>query len=271
MLSKRFSTMLLSGAALAGLGTSFANAGLLIDVRAFTKNGEAVSNPKYVDLVHVGDTIIFRVFAQVTGSNNNLPDCIQSMSGSFLTQFGGSFGNLSLVASGITAPFNATGSSPGQATDLDGDGDLDIGSNNPGDPAGFFAIRSLLLSGPRSTSANGASVYPADAAPTSIANGSEYRIVSNLRLVVGNSGFFTEVNFRTRASNTGGFWAQDATEVVTDNGDGTTAYSYTGGQAFSDTSDVLSGPPVLVTFDPEPTSLGLAAVAGLGMLVRRRR
>src|SRR4051812_27460315 len=102
MLSKRLSTMLLAGAAVSGLGVSVTNAGLLVDVRAFQKNGVAVANPKSV-AVNVGDTVTYRVFADVTGNNANLPDCLQSLAGSFLST-GGIKGTLSVAT--ITAPFN---------------------------------------------------------------------------------------------------------------------------------------------------------------------
>jgi hypothetical protein len=275
MLSKRLSTMLLSGAAVTGLGVCVANAGLVIDVRAVTKNGAAVVDPKNVS-VAAGDTVIFRVFADVTGAAGNAnPDTIQSLSGSFLSVGGGNFGNLTLTAAGITAPFGASGSSAGAQTDLDGDGDLDIGSNNPGDPAGFFAMRSASLTGPRSTDAAGNTVFPAGAAPTPIPNGTEYRIITTLRMNVGaGANGDSVVNFRTRPSTTGGFWSEDATEISTDNGDGTTAFSYTGGQSNTDTTNVAGSGVTLHAgggIVPEPASLGLASLAGLGMLARRRK
>ncbi|HEY7117289.1 MAG TPA: hypothetical protein VH475_11920, partial [Tepidisphaeraceae bacterium] len=137
-----------------------ADAGLLINVIAFSKNGStaAITDPKLVQ-VAPGDTVIFRVSADVTGTDASLPECLQSLSGSFLTIGGGNIGNLTLTAAGITAPFGANGSSPGAQTDLDGDGDLDIGSNNPPDPAGFFAIRAAQLIGPRSTNSDGTTVF----------------------------------------------------------------------------------------------------------------
>jgi hypothetical protein len=274
MLSKRLSTMLLSGAAVAGLGVTVANAGLIIDVRAVTKNGVAVTNPKLVT-VSPGDTMIFRVFADVTGSNAQKFQTIQSLSGSFLST-GGILGNLAPpTGAGITPPFGGSGSSAGTASDLDGDGDLDIGSNTPSDPAGFFAIRSGNLTGPHSTDAAGNSVFTASGSqPTAIPGGTEYRIVTTLRMNISATGANTIVNYRARNSTTGGFWSQDAdeTSTVIDNGDGTfsTAFGYSGGQSFTDTSSVV-GQGVTLTAVPEPATLGLAALAGLGMLARRRK
>jgi len=265
--------MLLAGAAVSGLGVSVTNAGLLIDVRAVKLNGVNLTagQAKSVN-VAPGDTVSLRVFADVTGSNATKAQALQSLSGSFLST-GALKGYMALSAAGQQKPFNASGASIGQATDLDGDGDLDIGSNTPGDPAGFWAVRSASLTGPRSTDDAGATVF-GPFPPTAIPGGTEYTLVDNLRFVVstaaGNVGQ-TLANFRNRVSNTGGLWVENATETSTDNGDTTTAFGYSGGTTFTDTSNVPSGPGVLIQIVPEPTTLGLAGLAGLGMLIRRRK
>jgi MYXO-CTERM domain-containing protein len=263
-------TPFIAGAAVIGLGASSAGAGLLIDVRAQSKNGVAVSNPKLVS-VQPGDTVLFRVFADVTGADDSLPDCFQSLTGSFLST-GGILGNLAPVTgAGITAPFGGSGSSGGQQTDLDGDGDLDVGSNNPADPSGFVAFRAAELAGPRTPNPPAGNLGGGDF-PHPIPHGTEYRIVTSLRMFITGSGTQAGVNFRPRISNTGGLWAEDAQELSTviDNGDGTfqTLYGYTGGNSFTDTSLVQMGSPVILV--PEPAALGLALLAGLGLLVRRR-
>jgi hypothetical protein len=274
MLSKRLSTMLLAGAAVTGLGTAV-NAGLLVDVRAVTVNGAALpagSNAKNVTTgISVGSTVGFRVFVDVTGSDATKFQALQSLSGSFLSGSGPTKGTLALSAAGQLIPFNSSGNSTGQQTDLDGDGDLDLGSNTASDPAGFWAIRSANLAGPHSTDSAGNTVYNPSFPPTSIPGGTEYTVVNNLRFVVTALGGVTPVNFRLRASNTGGLWVENASEVTTDNGDGTTATGYSGGQTFTDTSNILAGAPVNVGLIPEPATLGLASLAGLGMLARRRK
>jgi hypothetical protein len=104
MLSKRLATMLISGAAMTGLGVCAANAGLLIDVRAMTLNGSTNlgtgNSPKAMVNVHVGDTIGMRVFADATGSDQTKFQCLQSLSGSFLSSGGGTQGNLVLTPAG---------------------------------------------------------------------------------------------------------------------------------------------------------------------------
>ena len=77
------------------------------------------------------------------------------------------------------------------------------------------------------------------------------------------------MNFRNRPSTTGGLWVENADEVTTDNGDGTTAVGYTPGMTFTDTSAVPGGDPVMIGFVPEPATLGIAALASLGVLARR--
>jgi len=273
MPSKRLSTMLLCGATLTGLGVCAANAGLLIDVRAVTLNGStnlgAGNSPKAMVNVHVGDTIGLRVLADVTGSDQTKFQCLQSLSGSFLSSGGGTQGNLVLAPAGLIQPFNVIPSSVGQATDLDGDGDLDIGSNNPSDPTGYWAIRAETLTGPHSTFTSGEVIWRPEFPPTPIPGGTEYTVTDNLRFVVTALGSPAAVNFRNRASNTGGLWAENANEVSTDNGDGTTAFGYTGGTTFTDTSNVLSGAPVTIGV-PEPAALSLASLSALGLLARRR-
>jgi len=268
--------MLLAGAAVSGLGVSVTNAGLLVDVRAVTVNGAALpagDTAKNVVGLTVGATVGLRVFVDVTGSDATKFQALQSLSGSFLSGLGGTKGTMALSAAGQIIPFNSSGSSVGQATDLDGDGDLDLGSNTPSDPAGFWAIRSANLAGPHSTDAAGNSVFNPSFPPTSIPGGTEYTVVNNLRFVVTAGGTATPLNFRNRVSNTGGLWVENANEVTTDNGDGTTATGYSGGTTFTDTSNILSGAPVSIQGGtvPEPVGLGLASLAGLGMLARRRR
>lgn len=265
-LSPRQTTLLLATAALYAIGANQSVASLSIDVRAFSKNGStaAIANPKLVQ-VAAGDTIVFRVFADVTGHNDAKFQCLQSLSGSFLS-IGSLLGDLVVPPSGITAPFNANASAGGQQIDLDGDGDLDIGSNNPADPEGFFAVRANLITGPHSVDYLGNTVFPPGAEPTPIPHGTEYRIATTLRMIVTGGSGSTLVNFRSRPSMTGGYWAEDAEEfTIEEEG---TFYGYTGGTSFTDTSNIQGSGVVLAV--PEPTSLGLTALASLGLLARRR-
>ena len=63
MLSKRLSTMLLSGAAVAGLG-AMAQAALVIDLRATgVTGGGTVANPKNVVGIGPGSVVTMDIFA----------------------------------------------------------------------------------------------------------------------------------------------------------------------------------------------------------------
>src|SRR5687767_2461330 len=55
--------------ALASLGTSAADAGLMMDVRVIGATGAAVYDPKLVQFFVPGDTITLGVFARVTGTD----------------------------------------------------------------------------------------------------------------------------------------------------------------------------------------------------------
>ena len=115
--------------------------------------------------------------ADVTGSDAAKFQCLQSLSGSFLSNRALQ-GNLLLTAAGLIMPFNASAASIGQQTDLDGDGDLDIGSNTPGDPAGYWAGRAAELIGPKSIPQNNWTFPPM---VFHDGMGIEYTLVDNLR------------------------------------------------------------------------------------------
>jgi len=251
-----------------------ANAALTIDVRALQINGVNISGsnaPKDVKVVN-GDVVTFGVYADVTGSNPAKFQTLQSFSGSFLSSGGTTRGNMTPAPVRI-APFNAASSSVGLAQDLDGDGDLDIGSNNDADAANFFADRAAVLTGPHSTDANGASVFGAFT-PTPISGGlgTEYR-VGTLRLTITTPGTATLVNFRPRVAGTAATWSEDADETTTfdpdaNGGAGANIVTYSGGT--QGTAFLAGGPVSVAGAVPEPMSLSLAGLAGLA-LVRRRR
>jgi len=233
MLSKRLSNMLLTGAAVAGLGAA-ANAALVIDLRATTGSpGVVITNQgKTVTGTVNGSTVNFDVFALVTDSNNAVTtdQGILSFAGSFLSDGGGVRGNLAAAAA---STMRGSGFSNGLMQDLDADTDLDVGSNTNTSSANFFNARS-------------------SAAPQPVF-GSEV-LVGNLTFTVTTSSSSpTSVNFRPRAAGTAGSWFEDGSQITS--------------SAFS------AGTPVLVSGAsgvPEPASLAMASIAGLGMLARRR-
>jgi hypothetical protein len=167
MLTKRLSTMLLCGAAVAGLGASAAKGALFLELRTASVDAAHVA---FVSLTPggksftlngtgaVGATVTMNIVAKSTGSDaNGGNDGLLSLAGSFLsTRNGGSpRGNLaasrqvSIAGLNQTSGFNGAGGQNGTVTDLNGDGDLNVGSNNDNDSAGFFAAPCNQRSGPR--------------------------------------------------------------------------------------------------------------------------
>jgi hypothetical protein len=275
MLSKRISKYgpMIAGAVMAGLGASQALASLTIDMRVTNVTGGGTKvTAKSVTGQAVGTTVTMQVWAQVTGSAGNstpgIAQCLQSVGGSFLSSNGGLLGNF--IPANPPLVFKAASASAGLATDLDGDGDLDVGSNDTSDAANFFSARAAELIGPRSNNDGHVSTLLVNP----ITGGWEYLIDTIRFVVTSNPTGSTALNFRHNTAHTGAVWAENATETSVDNDpDPTTSYSYGGGQTLApDTGIEGEGTPVLLGgVTPEPTSLGLLGVAGLGLLARRRK
>jgi hypothetical protein len=122
-----------------------------------------------------------------------------------------------------------TGSSNGLVTDLDGDSDLDVGSNNNAIGTNFFSPRSKDAPTPQFES---------------------HVLIGTMQMTLQVSGGFTLVNFRPRVSPTSGSWFEDGTQITS--------------------STFSAGAPVVLGI-PEPTTLSLTSMAGLGLLARRRK
>jgi hypothetical protein len=113
---------------------------LTLDVRV-------AGGAKSAAVTSVGQVVNLEAWAVVTGSNGNpADDGVQDIIGSFLSSNvsggGGANGTLRVTRA---APFNGIGSQDGVQRDLDGDGDLDVGSNTAGDVANYFFGRSTGL------------------------------------------------------------------------------------------------------------------------------
>jgi hypothetical protein len=144
-------------AAIACLPASASLAGLTFNLRATSVNGAPLSGAQtqhFIPNVVAGDVIAFDVFALVTGMDTNFTnDRVLQVDGSFrstaLAPGPGLRGNLKMdvvhsvvnpdTGDIITHGFDGTAWSVGLQQDLDGDGDLDVGSNADTNAANFWA------------------------------------------------------------------------------------------------------------------------------------
>jgi hypothetical protein len=226
---------------------SAASATLNIDVRATRVNGAplgAGQTNKMIPVVNVGDVISFDIFAVISGTNtNNLDDKIVSAAGSFLST-GLLKGNLiadivptvSDTEGNVTNGYDASGASVGLQQDLDGDGDLDVGSNNDSSAENFWAVRYQSTSGQTAgTNINGRKVGFGTFTVTAVPAGSGALI-----------------NFDGRNAATAANYFQDNAFVSEPTQNGLVPLQIGGGTV------------------PEPATLSLAGLAGLAMVRRRR-
>src|SRR5476651_1991220 len=122
---KKLSLMMAAGSLLAATAT----ATLTYDVRATLLNGVALSggnSSKSLSGLAANDVVTFELYAMVTGTAAGV-EGYQNGYGKLASTGAGLLGNLGNYA--FAAPFSNTGSQLGAVQDIDGDGDLDIGSN----------------------------------------------------------------------------------------------------------------------------------------------
>jgi hypothetical protein len=269
MRTRRLSSALLAAAALVGMGRSVASASLFLELRTLSvdpAHASAVTmTPDRKSFVigspsgAVGATLTMAVVTKVNGADGNQAnDGLISVCGSFLSTRGtGGFprGNLSasrqISIDGLnqTSGFNGTASQDGTQTDLNGDGDLDVGSNFDPDSPGFFAVRGTTAPTP---------VF-GTAPPFDIQVGTLRYVVTN-----GGSNSTTSINFRKREWFGVALWYEDSVHDPDSN-------TWSGGHTYNSDPNWTVGSPILVVSIPEPATLGLATLATLPVLIRRRR
>jgi hypothetical protein len=168
---------------------------LEIDVRAVSATGTTqVVNGKSIVPGGAGDVVTFDVFVLPGGVNSDpSDDGIVSFSGSYLSPNNVGDGSVrgDLLFQLNPAVFGASGTTNGLQQDLDGDGDLDLGSNDDAAGTGHVFMRAVTAPQP----------FPGN----SIHAGTLTLSISQLLQPADR----TEVNFRRRFGSTGALWRAD--------------------------------------------------------------
>jgi hypothetical protein len=165
----------------------------------------------------VGQVVNLEVLAVVSGSTSGNNDGFQEVTGSLLGTETGTGGIVGDLSAQVTSDYTASGYQNGTQVDLNGDGGLDVGSNDNAYIAGFFY--------PRAGSIEQDGVVSGDTQTFEI--GTLTYTVSQL-----NSGVATDINFRVRTVSGSSFeavWEQDG-DYVTD-----------------ESASLLTGSPVVIT------------------------
>jgi hypothetical protein len=243
----------ITAAGLAGLGSSSADAGLFMDLRATAVGGGLLLDSKHVMPTGIGDNVTLALYARVTGTDGVNNEALNSVVG-LLNSVGSLKGNLtgeSGTPSGTnpgrttSASFSDSGFQNGSWVDWDSDGDLDIGaSSTSSSSTGKWFARNATSGGlPMQNNVD--------------ANSGESLVGTFVWTVTALTGYDFAINFTLRNNNGGNvesaaLWFQDGTNLSRN----------------PMNTPVTIGLPVTVA--PEPSSLGLLGLAGLGLLKRRR-
>ena len=210
-----------------------------------------------VQVSKAGDSVQLNVVATITGTDGKANEGIQSAAGSIVANLGtgspsaivGSFASTGGTSTfSAVAPFNST-VQLGKVQTIGNTGGTDIGFKTGGATTDYVAVRAATLQGQDQAG----TVTPLASAPDSVSYllGTVTYTVSQLP----TPGTADVLSWIPRPKNaSAAVWEED----------GATANTFT--------STYVSGQSVTVTSPvPEPGTLALGGVAGMGLLLRRRR
>jgi len=267
---------MIAAAAIAGMAAS-ANAALMTyDMRIASATGAGqVTDSKTYTLAaggaSVGDVITLNLYTVLASANaTQTDDGFLTGEGSFKSGAAGTIqGNLRGDVLGTpsktnnVSPFDAATSTSGVKTDLDADGDLDVGTN----------VTSGALSPQPWFRAQTSGVT--QAGTLNVSGNLEFLIGTTTFTVTDASGGISNINFQPRIRTDGGptgprlqkFTVDGVQYSVNDAGVGSATVATT---STATTGALAVGSPVSVVPAPEPASIGLLGVAAAALLRRRK-
>lgn len=182
----------------------------VVDLRVAGGGGNAVT------VTTVGQEIDFEIWVTITGHNaSGADEALQAAATSLLsTNISGGAANGTLAAT-LAAPFNGSGSHPGTAVDLDGDGDLDIGRSDNSSDVGFHFARSASMEtdGTIDGGSNAFKIGQGTFTVTALNNGIQTNLVARPRSHPTSSIVFTEDGV-IKNEQTGGIYTAGAGIVL---------------------------------------------------------
>jgi Ca2+-binding RTX toxin-like protein len=160
------------------------------------------SGGKSVNITSVGQVVNLDVWAVIRGADSDAAnDALALVMGSFKSSNGG--GILGDLSATLDSSITGEGSSNGTRTDLDGDGDLDVGSNDNSQPNEFF----IAQPGTQNP------IVGSGAAPARIHVGTVSFTVKSLA-----SSGSTSINFAPRVHSNIAQWYEDSNFKTNDTG-----------------------------------------------------